>query len=134
MPLELGIFLGAKRYGVARQRDKRALILDREPYRYQKFCSDIAGQDIQAHHNQTKEAIRCVRNWLHRSPDAANQILPSADYIYKRYRLLRRQLPYLCKKIGLMINDLQFIDYRAIVSGWLKTNPLWEELKEAEQR
>jgi hypothetical protein len=33
-----------------------------------------------------------------------------------------------------MINDLQFIDYRAIVSGWLKTNPLWEELKEAEQR
>jgi hypothetical protein len=97
MPLELGIFLGAKRYGEAQHREKKALILDREPYRHQKFCSDIAGQDIQAHRNQICGAIRCVRNWLHRSPEATRQLLPSADYIYKRYRLFRRQLPLLCK-------------------------------------
>ena len=35
MPLELGIFLGAKRYGDESQKDKRALILDIEQYRYQ---------------------------------------------------------------------------------------------------
>lgn len=51
MPLELGIFLGARRYGGRSQSRKVCLILDRDPYRYQVFCSDIAGQDIRAHHN-----------------------------------------------------------------------------------
>src|SRR5689334_11199778 len=46
MPLELGLFLGAKRYGAPPQNRKRALVLDVEPYRYQRFISDIAGQDI----------------------------------------------------------------------------------------
>ena len=33
MPLELGIFLGAKRYGGPTHRQKACLILDRDPYR-----------------------------------------------------------------------------------------------------
>ncbi len=37
MPLELGVFLGAKRYGGPDQRRKNCLILDREQYRYQQF-------------------------------------------------------------------------------------------------
>jgi len=49
MPLELGLFLGAREFGTGRQKQKRVLILDTERYRYQKFCSDIAGQDIKAH-------------------------------------------------------------------------------------
>jgi hypothetical protein len=40
MPLELGLFLGAKRFGNRAQREKVCLILDREPYRYQRFISD----------------------------------------------------------------------------------------------
>jgi hypothetical protein len=39
MPLELGLFLGAKRFGSAEQQRKTCLILERDPYRYQKFCS-----------------------------------------------------------------------------------------------
>jgi hypothetical protein len=112
---------------------KKALILDREPYRYQKFCSDIAGQDIQAHRNQIRGAIRCVRNWLHRSPEATKQLLPSADYIYKRYQLFRRQLPLLCKVAGLTIDDLQFSDYRAFVTEWLTANPMWDDKENEEQ-
>ena len=42
MPLELGLFLGAHRFGSGEQRRKACLVLDREPYRYQKFISDIA--------------------------------------------------------------------------------------------
>jgi hypothetical protein len=61
MPLELGIFLGAKRFGAGEQKDKTCLILDREKYRYQKFISDIAGQDIRAHGDDPKEAISIVR-------------------------------------------------------------------------
>ena len=64
MPLELGIFLGAKKYGGAKHAAKCCLILDREPFRYQIFCSDIAGQDIRAHRNDAGEAIHAVRNWL----------------------------------------------------------------------
>jgi hypothetical protein len=47
MPLELGLFLGAKRYGA--QRRKAVLVLDTEQYRYQRFISDLSGQDIHAH-------------------------------------------------------------------------------------
>src|SRR5882757_9675720 len=34
MPLELGLDLGCKRFGTARQRSKRLLVLDRTPHRY----------------------------------------------------------------------------------------------------
>jgi hypothetical protein len=51
MPLEFGLFMGAQEYGDRRERRKRSLVLDRDRYRYQKFCSDIAGQDIRAHGN-----------------------------------------------------------------------------------
>jgi hypothetical protein len=64
MPLELGMFLAAKRFGSAKQKQKICLILDSMPYRYQQFISDIAGQDIQVHNNSAKEAISVVRNWL----------------------------------------------------------------------
>src|ERR1043166_8044058 len=46
MPLELGLFLGAKRFGSARHRSKTCLILDVDRYRYQKFISAIAGHYI----------------------------------------------------------------------------------------
>jgi hypothetical protein len=55
MPLELGIFLGAKRFGPGIQRKKYCLILDRSAYRYQKFISDIAGQDIRTHNQKAKK-------------------------------------------------------------------------------
>ena len=64
MPLELGMFLGAKRFGDIEQKKKICLILDKEPYRYQRFISDIAGQDIQSHNDEDSEAIRTIRNWL----------------------------------------------------------------------
>jgi hypothetical protein len=64
MPLELGLFLGAKRYGGPMQSRKRCLVLDREPYRYQRFISDLAGQDIRAHGGDIEAAIRETATWL----------------------------------------------------------------------
>lgn len=123
MPLELGIFLGAKMYGPSRYRSKRGLVLDRDRYRYQKYCSDISGQDVRAHQNQAKKAIHCVRNWLRGSPDVRRKILPGADHIFKRYRAFRRQLPELCQRLRLDRTDLHFNDYTTLVSGWLRVNP-----------
>ena len=71
MPLELGLFLGARRFRSGRAK-KVTLILDRERYRYREFCSDISGQDIQAHNKSPVEAIKVVRNWLRsNNPDVA---------------------------------------------------------------
>lgn len=65
MPLELGLFLGAKAYASEpRQKARRCLILDRERYRYQKFISDIAGQDIRSHDGNPEKALILTRNWL----------------------------------------------------------------------
>src|SRR5580658_4264166 len=46
MSFEPGLFLGARRYGLPHHERKSCLVLETERYRYQKFLSDIAGQDI----------------------------------------------------------------------------------------
>ena len=61
MPLELGVFLGAKRFGINGQERKNCLILDKEQYRYQQFISDIAGQDVAVHNNNPKKIVTVVR-------------------------------------------------------------------------
>jgi hypothetical protein len=68
MPLELGLFLRATKFGEGGQENKRCLILDRESYRYQKYISDIAGQDIKSHDDRPEVAIRKVRDWFDSSP------------------------------------------------------------------
>ena len=123
MPLELGLFLGAKRFGVAKDKKKRALVLDITEYRYQKFCSDIAGQDIRAHKNNTTVLIRKIRNWLRSSPHLKGLIVPSPETIAKRYRKFQKDLPTLCRPYGLSSNSLEFNDYSTLVGGWLKANP-----------
>jgi hypothetical protein len=122
MPLELGLFLGARRYGPGKHRRKVCLILDRDRYRYHVFCSDIAGQDIREHANDVALALAAVRNWLqtHLPP---RERLPGPASIANRYLEFRRQLPYMCRLNGLRPAELSFLDYRNLLVAWLKTNP-----------
>jgi len=122
MPLELGLFLGAKRFGNAEQKLKSCLIADIERYRYQKFMSDIAGQDIEAHDGDADVAIRIVRDWL-RSATPKSIRIPSAHAVSSRYDAFRRELPAACAKLHATIEDLTFIDYVAQVEDWLTLNP-----------
>ena len=57
---------------VASTKSKQALILDCSPYRYQKFMSDIAGQDIHCHEGDPHLAVREVVNWLRAYTRLAN--------------------------------------------------------------
>ena len=123
MPLELGIWLGAKRYGSRRDKEKRALVLDKVDHRYQIFCSDISGQDPRSHNNDTSIIIRRIRNWLRNSPDYKSVAFPGPEKMVERYALFRAQLPSQCKIHGLNWRDLEFNDYSNLVAGWLKTNP-----------
>jgi len=116
MPLELGFFLGAGRFGGTLQRRKRSLILDRHPHRYQKFISDIAGQDIKAHGRKEKQAIRIVRDWLSTSSGRA---IPGGAYLYQHYLIFKAELPRLCRGLNLSRAELTFNDFSNIVAAWV---------------
>lgn len=120
MPLELGMFLGAKRYGGPAQQKKSCLILERDPYRYQKFCSDIAGQDIRAHNNSVADAIAATRNWLQAA--RKSRPFPAAGTLEKHYLQFRIDLPKMCSRQGDRVSDLTFIDYRIYVAAWIAEN------------
>lgn len=121
MPLELGFFLAAKRYGSARDQQKRCLVLDRDRYRYRNFCSDLAGQDIRAHGDDPRKAIRAVRDWLssHRTGD----LTPGGKLIYERYEGFRAQLPQQARDLNLDHRELTFRDYAHLIVGWLTETP-----------
>jgi hypothetical protein len=120
MPLELGVCLGAKRFGPARQKQTMALILDRDRYRYHKFISDIAGQDIHAHDGKAEKAVAVVRDWL--SDSSKRRTIPGGGYIWRRYRAFREDLPAMCRDLKREPIELTFKDYTSIVSNWLKAN------------
>ena len=117
MPLELGIFLGAKQFGVADQKEKKCLVLDKERYRYQQFISDIAGQDIQAHSNDVETIVRVVRNWLRTA--SGRQTIPGGDIIWGRYQTFLRELPQTAEECQLDVEDLIFSDYIFVIGKWL---------------
>ena len=120
MPLELGIFLGAKKFGVADQKTKKCLVLDKEPYRYQQFISDIAGQDIHTHNNDVEMIVRGVRNWLRTA--SGRQTIPGGNIIWERYQEFMRNLPQTAAELRLDAEDLIFNDYTWAITAWSRNN------------
>jgi hypothetical protein len=47
MPLELGLFLGAKAFGVADQQAKRCIVLDEQPYRYRSTARTLPARTFE---------------------------------------------------------------------------------------
>jgi hypothetical protein len=120
MPLELGMFLGAKRFGQGVHKQKVCLILDREKFRYQSFISDISGQDIRPHEGKPSLAIEVVRDWLRGArPDVS---IPGGTVIGDRYATFLVQLPTLCERLRLAPGRLTFLDFKWCISSWLQVN------------
>lgn len=120
MPLELGLFLGCRRYGTGKQRQKIALILDAQPYRYQIFISDIAGQDIRSHGNDVKTAIGEVRSWL--ATASKRKKLPGGKDIFDRYARFQTDVPKLCVASNLQPDEVTFNDLCQMIAAWLRLN------------
>lgn len=123
MPLELGIFLGAKTFGSGDHRRKVAIILDTERYRYQKFISDIAGQDIRSHGGRIGQAIHEVRDFLstHRE---SGVFLPGGDKIMERRRRFVGSIPGTCRHLHLDPARLTFRDLTGLIFNWLAEHPV----------
>lgn len=123
MPLELGIDLGCKRFGIGHQQEKVILILDIERFRYQRFISDIAGQDIYAHGGTQRGTITQVRDWLRPELDPKKVIIPSGEDILRRFRAFQRDLPSICRRLRWNPEHLGFVDYAYASVYWISQNP-----------
>lgn len=124
MPLELGLFLGAQRYAAKGHynKEKKALVLDSEQYRYQIFVSDLAGTDIASHDNSIEILMNKVRDFLFNN--SRRKSIPSGNFIYTRFQTFNAALPDYCLNAHWDRANLSFIAYTICVSEWLEFNPI----------
>jgi hypothetical protein len=117
MPLELGLFLGARKFGGRKHMHKKSLILDRQMHRYQQFISDIAGQDIHSHDGEVDKLIEQVATWLR---DAARDLnVPGGRAIAAEFKRFCADLPGIAASKTLEPDELTFKDLTAIAAAWI---------------
>jgi len=121
MPFELGLFMGCRQFGAGHHRQKVTLILDSDRYRYQRFLSDIAGQDIKAHGDDPEKAVAVVRKWLGPTPERAKP--HGAAAIWKRYQQFQAALPDLCADPAMSITPEElrgsFVEFVQVVKNFI---------------
>jgi len=117
MSLELGLFLGARKFGSKKHAQKKGLILDRDLRRYQNFISDIAGQDIHSHDGDVEKLIEQIATWLR---DAARDLnVPGGRAIAVEFKRFRQDLPGIAASKRLETAELTFKDLTAIAAAWI---------------
>ena len=120
MPFELGLFLGAKRFGTKPQQEKVLIILDKERHRYQQFISDISGQDVKSHDNDPQKLIKCIRDVLHALRiDEIDDVIPGPKAIFDNYMAFKSSQPDLMKQRELEPDDISYADKVQLVERWL---------------
>ncbi|MEQ1612932.1 MAG: hypothetical protein ABL904_09265 [Hyphomicrobiaceae bacterium] len=111
MPFELGLFMGANRFGGPAQRKKSALIMINETYKLPIYLSDLSGNDPQSHHGNPAEIFRIVRKYLHVRPDG--KPLPGATRVMEEFDRFKTSLPALAAALELTPNEIDpYHDYR----------------------
>ena len=111
MPFELGLYLGANRFGGPVQRKKTALIMVTEPFRLPVFLSDLSGNDPQAHYGRVDDVIRIVRKYLHARPEG--RPLPGATRMLAEFNRFKSALPKLAHELQLELHEIDpYREYR----------------------
>jgi hypothetical protein len=119
MPFELGVFYGARRFGLRHQKLKNALILERTKYTYQQYLSDINGVDIRAHDNDPTILIRHIRNWLQTA--SGRKKIPPAAEIISDFAEFNAKLRGVAAALGFSnVNEIPFLDYCTLVEEGLR--------------
>jgi hypothetical protein len=117
MPLELGVFLAAKKFGGPKQSRKRCIIFDREQYRYQAFISDIAGQDIHSHSGNVTILISKLASWLR--AESKDPLIPGGKVIAGEFEVFMSNLPKVCKDRMLSVDELTYADFLTLATEWV---------------
>lgn len=115
MPFEMGLCFGAMRFG---KRKKVLLVMETEPFDYQKFMSDIAGRDVEHHGDDPKRVIEKVRNWL--NAQKLGHHLPGGHALQTLYGRFRAELPVSLKAAEIQESEITFIDWSHLIGEWLK--------------
>ncbi len=119
MPFELGLFLGAKRFGNNEQKRKNILIFENKKFSSKIYLSDLNGIDPKAHNNNINKLIEQIRNWLVLS----GRKLPGPLVIQKEFAdFTEKILPEIAKLEGLQLDNLAFKDYCLFVEEWLSSH------------
>jgi len=114
MPFELGLALGAKRFGGRSRRNDRIKIMVAEPYRLPAYLSDLGGNDPDAHHADPRQVIRIVRNFLHSGP--GGNILPGPAKLTEEFDRFNIDLPAIVRRIGFKPEEVGGLtDYRTFL-------------------
>jgi hypothetical protein len=117
MPFELGLFLGAKRFGGQSHARKKMLIFDRDPFRYQSYISDISGQDIQPHKGDVGHLIRELAAWLR--DEARDPTVPGGIAVAGEFSKFKLDLPSIASDMRLHLSELTFKDLVEVVARWI---------------
>jgi len=114
MPFELGMAMGAKRFGGKRHKTDSIKIMVAEPYKLPAYLSDLGGNDPDAHHNEADKVVTIVRDYLHRSPDG--KILPGPAKLIETLTEFRQKLPMIANGIHHKPDEVGgFKNYRTFV-------------------
>jgi hypothetical protein len=112
MPFELGLALGAKRFG--HRPGDRIKIMVADPYKLPAYLSDLGGNDPSAHKNDPQQVIRIVSTFLQRSPIGG--LLPGPAKLRADFQKFKAQLPEVAKEIHYQPDEISgFGNYRTFV-------------------
>ena len=121
MPFELGIDIGCQTFSL---KTKRNLILEKEPYRYQKVLSDISGQDIKNHNNDPEELVLNLRNWFSL---VLKKNLIAGSKIWTAYNEFIFDFTNQMKKEGFKKKDIESLPKSNLIrymKAWLSGRPI----------
>lgn len=122
MPFELGLFLGAKNFGGARQRTKRALVLAESREKWAPTISDLSGIDPVFHANQPGSSIQAVRDFLARRPDGKR--LPGEEAMEADFVKFVADLPGLASAARQTLPEARrYSNYVTFVEEFLLSRP-----------
>jgi hypothetical protein len=116
MPFELGLFIGARYFGSKPDNKKACLILDKTPYRYQQFISDISGQDISYHNESKQTLIKLIRDWL---AHYTKRNLAGGRTVQKDYDRFISDLPEMCAFHNRTPDELTYVEFRKLAIAWI---------------
>lgn len=120
MPFELGLFYGAWYYGNKRQKNKSALIFERQRYQYQEYISDISGIDTKAHEDDPKIVIRNIRDWLFTA--SRRKTILSTYKIIQEYNTFKLSISKLLEILNYeTIEEVSFNDYCQLVEEVIRS-------------
>jgi hypothetical protein len=131
MPFELGLYLGAQRFGGRRQKRKQTLVMVRSRHTLGKYLSDLAGVDPVAHEADAAQVVTVVRNFFvralaekARATGKEARRLPGAAAINARLQAFEKALPGVAKAGGFDVAELDpidaYVDFTFAIADFLR--------------